>query len=160
METSAGTITIELFENEAPETVANFLQYVDDGFYSDTIFHRVISNFVIQGGGLTADMSEKPNREPVKNEADNGLKNERGALSMARTAVVDSATSQFFINVADNAFLDHKSKTPDGYGYAVFGKIVEGMDVVDAIKDVPTGNYGPFSDVPKEPVVITGASRA
>lgn len=160
METSEGSITIELFENEAPVTVANFLQYVDDGFYTDTIFHRVISNFVIQGGGLTADMTEKPNREPITNEADNGLKNERGTLSMARTAVVDSATSQFFINVADNAFLDHKGKTPDGYGYAVFGKVVEGMDVVDKIKDVPTGNYGPFGDVPKEPVVIKSASRA
>ncbi len=155
-ETSKGNFTIELYPNEAPVTVENFLQYVDDGHFNNTIFHRVIPGFVIQGGGFTPDMSQKPTRPPIKNEADNGLKNLHGTLSMARTSDVNSATSQFFINIADNDFLDHGSRD---FGYAVFGKIVEGLDVIDAIAVVETGNKGGHQDVPVEQIVVTAARR-
>jgi len=158
METSMGEITIELDATNAPLTTTNFVEYVTSGFYDGTIFHRVIDGFMIQGGGMTSDMKEKKTRAPIKNEADNGLANARGTIAMARTQVVDSATAQFFINVNDNGFLDHKGKTPSGYGYAVFGKVIEGMDTVDAIRKVATGNKGMHQDVPKEPVVITKAS--
>ncbi|KIH76438.1 peptidyl-prolyl cis-trans isomerase B (cyclophilin B) [Geoalkalibacter ferrihydriticus] len=157
LHTSHGDITIELYPEQAPASVENFLTYVRDGFYDGTIFHRVISNFMIQGGGMTPDMNNKKTNAPIKNEADNGLKNERGTLAMARTQVIDSATSQFFINVTDNDFLNHRDKTPNGYGYAVFGKVAQGMDVVDAIRKVPTGNAGFHQDVPKEPVLIEKA---
>ncbi len=154
--TSLGDITVELYEDKAPISVKNFLDYVEEGFYNDTIFHRVIPGFMVQCGGMTADMSEKPNRAPIKNEADNGLGNERGTLAMARTQVVDSATSQFFINLKDNAFLNHGGRD---FGYAVFGKVVEGMDVVDKIAAVPTGNKGFHQDVPVEPVTIVSATK-
>lgn len=157
METSMGTIEIELYADKAPETVKNFLQYVDDGFYSGTIFHRVIDGFMIQGGGFTEDMTQKPTRSPIKNEATNGLKNERGTIAMARTMVVDSATSQFFINVVDNPFLNHVDKNQ--YGYAVFGKVVAGMDVVDKIKAVPTTVKKGHENVPVTPVVIKSIKR-
>ncbi|OQA27714.1 MAG: Peptidyl-prolyl cis-trans isomerase B [Verrucomicrobia bacterium ADurb.Bin345] len=154
IKTSLGDIKAELFQDKAPLTVANFLQYAKDGHYNGTIFHRIIDNFMIQGGGFTKDMAQKRTRAPVKNEAANGLKNERGTLAMARTSVIDSATSQFFINVKDNDFLNHTAPTPQGFGYCVFGKVVEGMDVVDKIKSVQTGNRGPFQDVPVETVEI------
>ena len=157
LETSKGNIEIELFEKEAPITTRNFLDYVNDGFYDDLIFHRVIDGFMIQGGGFDKDMNEKETKAPIKNEAANGLKNTRGTIAMARTMVVDSATAQFFINVADNNFLDHKDESAQGYGYAVFGKVVKGMDVVDAIKSVQTHSVGMFDDVPVEPVVIIKA---
>ncbi len=160
IETPQGNITVELFKEKAPITVRNFLSYVNDGFYDGLIFHRVIKNFMIQGGGLDENMQTKKNKFAIKNEATNGLKNNRGTLAMARTAVVDSATSQFFINLVDNSFLDHKGKTPDMFGYAVFGQVVEGMDVVDAIAQVKTGNKAGHSDVPVEPVFITKASVA
>ena len=150
--TSHGDIVIELFEETAPISCENFRQYVNDGFFDESIFHRVIPNFMIQGGGFTSDMSQKETRAPIKNEADNGEKNVRGTLAMARTQVVDSATAQFFINLQDNAFLDHGDRD---FGYAVFGKVTEGMDVVDAIAAVPTGNHGGHADVPLEPVVMT-----
>jgi len=156
LRTSMGDITIELIPDEAPISVQNFLQYVYDGFFDGTIFHRVIDGFMVQGGGFTKDMIQKPTREPIKNEAENGLKNTRGTLAMARTNVVDSATSQFFINLVDNDFLDHSAKT---FGYAVFGKVVAGMDVVDAIARVKKGRCGPHDDVPVEPVVINSASK-
>ncbi len=155
-ETSKGDITIELYPDDAPDTVQNFLKYVDDGFFDGTIFHRVIPNFMIQGGGFTEDMRQKPTRDAIKNEAKNGLKNDRGTIAMARTSVVDSATSQFFINHADNAFLNHSQRD---FGYAVFGRVVDGMDVVDAIATVKTGRHGPHDDVPEEPVVIRVARR-
>jgi len=155
-ETSKGAFTIELFPDEAPVTVENFLQYVDDGFFDGTVFHRVIPKFVIQGGGFTEAMKQKPTRASITNEADNGLKNLRGTLSMARTSDVNSATSQFFVNLADNAFLDHGSRD---FGYAVFGKVVDGLDVVDAIAAVKTGNRGGHQDVPVEPVVVNRAYR-
>lgn len=155
-ETSHGTIKLEMFPEEAPISVENFLQYVDDGHFDGTIFHRVMPGFVIQGGGFTADMEQKPTREPIKNEADNGLKNERGSLSMARTQDVNSATCQFFINLVANEFLDHGTRD---FGYAVFAKVVEGMDVVDEIAKVPTGNKGFHQNVPVEPVVVTSAKR-
>jgi peptidyl-prolyl cis-trans isomerase B (cyclophilin B) len=155
MQTSKGDITIELDAEKAPITVANFLDYVKDGFYDGTIFHRVIENFMIQGGGMTVGMDQKKPKAPIKNEADNGLKNRRGTIAMARTQVVDSATAQFFINVVDNDFLDHQAKTPMGYGYAVFGRVTDGMDTVDAIRKVPTGSSGMHQDVPREPVTIT-----
>lgn len=151
MSTSLGDIKIELYPDKAPVTVENFLSYVNDGFYNGTIFHRVIPGFMIQGGGFTPDMQQKPTKSPIKNEADNGLKNEPGTIAMARTSVVDSATSQFFINQVDNQFLNHGSRD---FGYAVFGKVVEGMDVVNKIAQVKTGRVGPFQDVPIEPVVI------
>ncbi len=157
LETSAGVVSVELFEDQAPVTVANFLEYVDAGFFDGTIFHRVIPKFMIQGGGFTDEMSEKPTRDPIKNEADNGLKNERGTLSMARTSDINSATSQFFINVADNKFLDHSERD---FGYAVFAKVVEGMDVVDQIAQVKTGSNGGHQDVPVEPLVIQSATRS
>jgi peptidyl-prolyl cis-trans isomerase A (cyclophilin A) len=152
--TSMGNIKLELFEKEAPISVKNFLGYVNSGFYSGTIFHRVIPNFMVQGGGFTTDFVEKPTNAPIKNEAGNGLKNERGTLAMARTFMIDSATAQFFINVKDNSFLNHSSNTMQGFGYAVFGRVIEGMDVVDKIAAVPTGNKGEFSDVPVKEVVI------
>lgn len=150
--TSSGDIKLELYEKKAPITVANFLSYVSDGFYDGTIFHRVINNFMIQGGGFTADMSQKPTKPPIKNEADNGLKNERGTIAMARTAVVDSATSQFFINHKDNAFLDNGARD---FGYAVFGKVVDGMEVVDKIAAVRTKT----GDVPVETVTIVSVKK-
>ena len=155
METSLGNIKIELDQAKAPVTVKNFLSYVDEKFYDGTIFHRVINNFMIQGGGFTQDMQQKKTKAPVKNEAGNGLKNKRVTIAMARTMVVDSATAQFFINVIDNDFLDHRDETPQGFGYAVFGKVSEGMDVVDKIKAVRTGSKMGSSDVPLEAVVIT-----
>ena len=154
METSMGTIKIELFKDKAPISVRNFLSYVKDAYYDGTIFHRVIKNFMVQGGGLDDNMQPKKTKFAIKNEATNGLKNLRGTLAMARTAVVDSATSQFFINVVDNAFLDHAGKTPDRFGYAVFGQVIEGMEVVDAIRDVKTGSKAGHQDVPVDPVVI------
>ena len=154
--TSHGDITIELFTNEAPVTVENFLAYVDSGHFDGTIFHRVIPGFMIQGGGFDADMNQKSTRDPIKNEADNGLKNERGTLSMARTSDVNSATCQFFINVNDNDVLDHGERD---FGYAVFARVTEGMDVVDKIVAVATGNRGGHSDVPVEPVVVQQAVR-
>ena len=156
-ETTLGDFVIELYADEAPVTVANFLQYVDEGHFDDTVFHRVIPGFVIQGGGLTADMSQKATRKPIENEATNGLKNLRGTLSMARTSDVDSATSQFFVNLVDNAFLDHQG--PRNYGYAVFGKVVDGMDVIDTIAGVQTGRKRGHDDVPLEPVVVNAARR-
>lgn len=150
--TTHGDIAIELFEENAPISSENFRQYASDGHFTDTVFHRVIPNFMVQGGGMTADLNSRQTRAPIKNEADNGEKNERGTLAMARTGVVDSATSQFFINLKDNVFLDHGDRD---FGYAVFGKVVDGMDVLDAIAGVATGNQGGHSDVPLEPVTIT-----
>ncbi len=150
IETSMGDITVELNRARAPKSVENILSYVNSGFYDGTIFHRVISNFMIQGGGFTPDMARKNTRDPIQNEAGNGLKNRRGTLAMARTADVHSATAQFFINVQDNAFLDHKGNSSSEYGYAVFGKVTDGMDVVDKIKNVKTGD----GDVPTETVLI------
>jgi cyclophilin family peptidyl-prolyl cis-trans isomerase len=154
MKTSKGDITIELYPAKAPVTVKNFLSYVKDKYYDGTIFHRVIPNFMIQGGGLTAELHEKASQAPIKNEAANGLKNVRGTIAMARTPDVDSATCQFFINLKDNAFLDHTNNTPDGFGYCVFGKVVSGMDVVDAIAKVRTGTRRGMGDVPLEPIPI------
>ncbi|MFN3786335.1 MAG: peptidylprolyl isomerase [Thiothrix sp.] len=159
IETTKGNIKVALDAAAAPKTVENILAYVKEGFYDGTIFHRVIPGFMIQGGGFTETMREKADkRPPVQNEADNGLKNERGTIAMARTNDPHSASSQFFINVANNDFLNFRSKTPQGWGYAVFGKVTEGMDVVDAIVGVKTGNFGPHSDVPVEPVVIKKVS--
>jgi peptidylprolyl isomerase/peptidyl-prolyl cis-trans isomerase B (cyclophilin B) len=158
IETSKGNITIELFPALAPKSAENFLGHVNAGFYDGTIFHRVIPRFMVQGGGMTADMGEKPRGTPIPNEADNGLKNLRGTLAMARTGDPHSATSQFFINVADNAFLNHRGKSVEGWGYTVFGQVVDGMDVVDAIVAVPRGNRGPHGDVPLEPVVMQRVS--
>lgn len=155
-ETNYGDFTLEMLPDEAPVTVENFLQYVDDGFFDGTIFHRVIPGFVIQGGGFTEDMSQKETRAPIKNEADNGLKNTRGSLSMARTQQVNSATSQFFINLKDNAFLDHGTRD---FGYAVFARVSEGMDVIDKIAAVSTGNRGMHQDVPVQPVIVEKARR-
>ncbi|HEX9023082.1 MAG TPA: peptidylprolyl isomerase [Geobacteraceae bacterium] len=154
METSMGSVKIELFKDKAPITVRNFLSYVKEEFYDGLIFHRVIGTFMIQGGGFDENMIQKKTKFAIKNEAGNGLSNKRGTLAMARTNVVDSATSQFFVNVVDNDFLDHRGKTADQFGYAVFGQVIEGMEVVDAIKGVKTGNKGGHSDVPLEPVVI------
>ena len=158
METSMGTLKIELFKDKVPISVRNFLSYVKDGYYDGLIFHRVIKNFMVQGGGLDENMQQKKTKFAIKNEAANGLKNLKGTLAMARTSVVDSATSQFFINVADNAFLDYKGKRPEEFGYAVFGQVVEGMDVVEAIKVVKTGNKAGHADVPVETVFITRAT--
>jgi peptidyl-prolyl cis-trans isomerase B (cyclophilin B) len=158
METSKGNITIELFKEKAPISVKNFLNYVTEGHYDGLIFHRVINGFMIQGGGMDENMQPKKTRFAIKNEAANGLKNLKGTLAMARTSVVDSATSQFFINVADNAFLDYKGKRPEEYGYAVFGQVVEGMEVVEEIKGVKTGNKAGHADVPVEPVFMTKVS--
>ena len=160
METSKGSITIELFENEAPVTVANFLAYVDEGFYDGLIFHRVIPGFMIQGGGLDFGMSQKKGHAPIKNEAGNKLSNKTGTIAMARTAVVDSATSQFFINVADNDFLDFRAPTPSMFGYCVFGQVTEGMDVVKAIEGVQTTSRRGHQDVPVDEVQIISVKRA
>jgi cyclophilin family peptidyl-prolyl cis-trans isomerase len=153
--TNMGRITAELYPDKAPKTVENFLEYVKSGYFGGTIFHRVIPRFMIQGGGFKREFVQKPTREPVANEAANGLRNEIGTLAMARTRKPDSATSQFFINVADNAFLNYTAPTVQGYGYAVFGKVVEGMDIVMKISQLPTGPGGPFqSDVPQQEVII------
>lgn len=154
MATSKGEVKIELFQKEAPETVTNFLAYVNDGFYDGTIFHRVIPGFMIQGGGFTEAMQQKSTKPAIKNEAANGLTNDTGTLAMARTSVVDSATSQFFINVNDNDFLNHKDTSMQGFGYCVFGRVIEGMDVVSAIERVETGRRGMHADVPQEPIII------
>ena len=155
IETSMGNIVLELDAVNAPISTANFIAYANDGFYEDTIFHRVIDGFMVQGGGLTADMSDKSNKKaPIKNEAANGLKNELGTVAMARTNVVDSATSQFFINVGENSFLNHTAPTSQGFGYAVFGKVTDGMDVVEAIRQVKTGNKGMHQDVPVDNITI------
>ncbi len=159
IETSSGEIEVELFQKEAPVTVANFLKHVDSKFYDGTIFHRVIDNFMIQGGGFTPDMKEKPTIGTIKNEADNGLKNMKGTIAMARTPDPHSASVQFFINVADNNFLDHKDKTNQGYGYAVFGKVVSGIFILDRIKSVKTGTIAGHSDVPMDKVVIKSIKR-
>ena len=153
-ETTHGGFTIELFEKDAPLTVINFRQYVDDGFFDGTIFHRIVPGFVIQGGGMTSDFSQKPTRAPVKNEANNGLQNERGTLSMARTDSPHSATSQFFVNLKDNAFLDHR---PGQHGYAVFGRVVDGIEVIDKIAAVHTGRRQGYTDAPMEDVIIKSA---
>ena len=155
IETSMGNIVLELDAVNAPISTANFIAYANDGFYEDTIFHRVIDGFMVQGGGLTADMKDKSNKKaPIKNEAANGLKNDHGTVAMARTNVVDSATSQFFINVGENSFLNHTSPTPQGFGYAVFGKVTDGLEVIDAIRQVKTGNKGLHQDVPVETITI------
>ena len=154
METNKGNITIELYADKAPASAENMVSYVKDAFYDGLIFHRVIPGFMIQGGGMNPDMSEKSNKASIKNEANNGLKNDRGTLAMARTNDPHSATSQFFINLKDNAFLDHSSESPQGWGYAVFGKVTEGMDIVDVIASVKTANHGGHGDVPLESVVI------
>ena len=154
IETDLGSIELELDDKKAPVTVKNFVDYAKSGHYNDTIFHRVIDGFMIQGGGFTADMNQKPTKEPIRNEAMNGLKNARGTIAMARTMVVDSATSQFFINLVDNSFLDFRNPTPQGFGYAVFGKVTKGMEVVDKIAKVQTGNRGMHQDVPVKSVVI------
>ncbi len=153
-ETNRGDFIVELYPEKAPKTVANFLQYVNSGFYKETIFHRVISRFMIQGGGFTADMSEKQTRAPIINEAGNGLLNEIGTLAMARTGDPDSATAQFFINLENNQFLNYQSPSPELIGYCVFGRVLKGMDVVREIASTPTGNAGPYSDVPKSPIKI------
>ena len=157
LETTMGNIVIELNQEKAPNTVANFLEYVKSAHYDGTIFHRVIDGFMIQGGGMDANMKEKSTNAPIQNEADNGLKNEVGTIAMARTSDPHSATAQFFINVKDNSFLNFSGKNPQGWGYAVFGKVTEGMDIVNKIKGVPTGKYGFHADVPTTPVVITHA---
>jgi cyclophilin family peptidyl-prolyl cis-trans isomerase len=154
METSMGSVTMELFKDKAPITVRNFLNYVKEGFYDGLVFHRVIKDFMIQGGGMDASLQPKKTKFAIKNEAANGVSNKRGTLAMARTNVVDSATSQFFINVSDNVFLDYRGKTPDLFGYAVFGQVVDGMEVVDAIRQVKTGSQMGYTDVPVEPVTI------
>jgi peptidyl-prolyl cis-trans isomerase A (cyclophilin A) len=155
-ETSHGIFTVELFPKEAPVTVENFLKYVDDGFFDGTVFHRIVPGFVIQGGGLTADFANKKTRAPIRNEAKNGLKNTRGSLSMARTSDINSATSQFFVNLKDNGFLDHG---PRDYGYAVFGRVTDGMDVIDKIAGLSTGTRKGYQDAPLEDVVIVAARR-
>ncbi|HCX32751.1 MAG TPA: cyclophilin [Rhodocyclaceae bacterium] len=160
LHTNRGEITLELLEDEAPLTVRNFLDYVDSGFYDGTIFHRVIDGFMIQGGGFEPGMKQKETRSPVKNEADNGVANARGTVAMARTADPHSATAQFFINVADNAFLDHRSPDAQGWGYCVFARVAEGMDVIDAIRTAQTGSRGFHQDVPDEDVIIERATRA
>jgi cyclophilin family peptidyl-prolyl cis-trans isomerase len=154
MRTSLGTMKIELHPDKAPKTVENFLQYAREGFYDGTVLHRVISGFMIQGGGFTPDMSEKETRAPIENEASNGLKNVRGSLAMARTGDPHSASSQFFINTVDNPFLNFTAETVQGYGYAVFGQVVEGLETLDAIKKVSTASRGGYDDVPVDPVVI------
>jgi peptidyl-prolyl cis-trans isomerase B (cyclophilin B) len=159
LHTNLGVIGLELDENKAPATVANFRQYVKNGFYDNTVFHRVIDGFMIQGGGFEPGMKQKPTEAPVKNEADNGLKNDRYTVAMARTSNPHSATAQFFINVADNAFLNHTAQTSQGWGYCVFGRVAEGTEVVDKIKKVLTGNRGMHQDVPVEDVVIQRAEE-
>jgi cyclophilin family peptidyl-prolyl cis-trans isomerase len=156
VDTSLGSFTIELFQDKAPVSVENFLQYVREGFYAGTIFHRVVAGYVVQGGGYTPDLSEKPTRPPIQNEATNGLSNQRGTVAMARTRTVRSGTSQFFVNVVDNRRLDHTGYAPDEFGYAVFGRVVEGMDVVDRISKVPTTIKDGMESVPIDPVIIKG----
>lgn len=160
LQTNFGTITLELDKEKAPTTVENFVNYVSKGHYDGTIFHRVISNFMIQGGGFDAEMNQKDTDAPIKNEANNGLKNEIGSIAMARTNDPHSASSQFFINVKDNGFLNFSSESSQGWGYAVFGKVTAGMDVVDQIKGVKTGRHGGHQDVPMEPVIIEKAAIA
>ncbi|MDD5033176.1 MAG: peptidylprolyl isomerase [Methylococcaceae bacterium] len=158
-ETTLGNFVVQLDKAKAPASVENFLSYVKEGFYDGTVFHRVIPGFMAQGGGFTTDYQQKPTHAPIKNEADNGLLNKRGSIAMARTSDPHSATAQFFINFIDNAFLNHKNPSPQGWGYAVFGEVVEGMDVVDAMGKTPTGAGGPFpTDVPKTPIVVNKAS--
>lgn len=160
-DTNLGSFEIELDEAKAPKTVANFLAYVDAGHYTNTIFHRVIDGFMVQGGGFDSNYGKKPTLAPIENEASNGLKNTRGTVAMARTGEPHSATAQFFVNVVDNAFLDHRAKSADGWGYCVFGKVVSGLDVVDKMRVVRTGAQGPFNkDAPLQPIVIQGARRA
>ena len=159
IETSLGSITVELFKDQAPVSVANFLEYVRDGFYPGTIWHRVVPGYVIQGGGFTADLAEKPTRPPIQNEATNGLSNRRGTVAMARTRTLRSATSQFYINLSDNPSLDHQGFSPDVFGYAVFGRVIAGMDVVDRIGQVKTGDKAGMEDVPLEPVFITSVTE-
>jgi len=162
IDTSLGHIKVELWEHRAPITVKNFLRYVQESYYDGTIFHRVIDNFMIQGGGLTPDMRQKQSglHTAIKNEADAGLSNERGTVAMARTQEIDSATSQFFINVNDNKFLDHQNETPKGFGYAVFGRVTEGMDdIVEKISKIKTSTIGPYSDVPAKPVMINSIKQ-
>lgn len=156
-ETNQGNFTVELYPEKAPLTVANFLQYIEDDFYKGTIFHRVINGFMIQGGGFERDMHQKPTRAPVKNEAANGLKNDVGTIAMARTQAPNSATAQFFVNLKDNAFLNHTGTHPSEMGYCVFGKVVSGMDVIKKIAVVPTGRYGRFNDVPTKAIKIKNA---
>jgi len=158
LETTLGNITLELFETDAPLTTANFKQYVEDGFYNGTIFHRVIDGFMIQGGGFEPGMIQKDTRDPIANEASNGLANNRGTIAMARTMDPHSATAQFFINVTDNDFLNFRSESPDGFGYCVFGRVYDGMDVIDAIKAVETTHRAGHSDVPRDDVIINTAS--
>jgi peptidylprolyl isomerase/peptidyl-prolyl cis-trans isomerase B (cyclophilin B) len=158
LQTSKGRIVIELYADKSPKTVKNFLDYTKAGFYNGTIFHRVIPGFMVQGGGFLPDMTEKPTRPPIQNEADNGLQNQRGTLAMARTSDPNSASAQFFINVANNNSLNFRGKSTEGWGYAVFGNVVEGMDVVDAIVQVPTTTKGPYGDVPVQPVLIQKAT--
>ena len=158
LQTNKGRIVIELYADKAPKTTRNFLDYVKSGFYNGTIFHRVIPGFMIQGGGFTQDQTEKPTRPPIKNEADNMVQNQRGTVAMARTSDPDSAGAQFFVNLVNNGALNFRSKTPDGWGYTVFGNVVEGMDVVDSIVQVPTTTKGPYGDVPVQPVVIQKAT--
>jgi len=159
LETTMGEIILELDDEKAPVSAANFREYVKDGFFEGTIFHRVIKEFMVQGGGLDENLETRQTRPPIKNEADNGLVNDTYTVAMARTNDPDSATAQFFINVADNEFLNHKSKTAQGWGYAVFGKVVDGMDVVDKIKATPTATKGPYDDVPVEPIFILSATE-
>lgn len=158
METSKGTMKIELDAEKAPKSSKNFVNYVNDGFYDGLIFHRVIPNFMVQGGGMNPDMSEKANKAPINNEANNGLKNDRGTIAMARTNDPHSATSQFFINLKDNDFLNHTSESPAGWGYAVFGKVTDGLEVIDEIAKVKTGNHGHHGDVPLEAITIIKAT--
>ncbi len=160
MKTSLGDITLELDESAAPKTVANFLRYVDEGFYNGTIFHRVIAGFMIQGGGFDAKLSQKPTHEPIQNEAANGLKNAKYTIAMARTPEIHSATAQFFINTVNNDFLDFRAPNPSAYGYAVFGKVTAGFDTVDAIEQVATGTANWMADVPHTPVIIETVTRA
>ncbi|WP_367651937.1 peptidylprolyl isomerase [Psychrobacter sp.] len=158
LDTNMGAIVIELNEEKAPKTVENFLNYVNSGHYNGTIFHRIIDGFMIQGGGMDAEMNEKSTNAPIENEADNGLKNDKGTIAMARTQDPHSATSQFFLNVKDNDFLNHSGKNMQGWGYTVFGKVTSGMDVIEKMRGVPTGRFGMHADVPKEPVVINSAT--
>jgi cyclophilin family peptidyl-prolyl cis-trans isomerase len=159
IETSMGTITVELYKDQAPVSVANFLEYVRDGFYPGTVFHRVVPGYVIQGGGFTANLAEKETRPPIQNEATNGLANRRGTLAMARTRTLRSATSQFYINLVNNPSLDHTGFSPDAFGYAVFGRVIAGMDVVDRIGQVKTGSHDGMDDVPVDPVVIKNVTE-
>ena len=160
LRTTLGDIKLELNQKKAPETVKNFLQYVEDGHYNNTIFHRVISGFMVQGGGFTSKLEQKPTRKSIENEASNGLLNIRGTVAMARTQDVHSATAQFFINVVENSFLDYRGDKPQEYGYCVFGKVIEGLDIVDKIKEVETQTQGPYSDLPVKPIEILQAKLA